>query len=136
MAIPLAVSRVLGPMTLGGRTCAIAFLSPGTAHSSSTHRPAHRPPGVAVRPGVVPHPDEARGPSDAGRADREPGDFARQGAVVLVSIVAGLGCERDDGLGRRPISGEATLDGRPLAAGSIHFEPGSGPGRHGHGPAG
>ena len=44
-------------------------------------------------------------------------------AAALVALASAAGCEKDDGLGRLAISGEATLDGRPLAAGSILFDP-------------
>jgi hypothetical protein len=45
--------------------------------------------------------------------------------VVVVTPVGGCGAA-DDGLGRRAVSGMVTLDGQPLAAGSIQFEPQSG----------
>lgn len=38
-------------------------------------------------------------------------------------FVATVGCGTDDGLGRRAVSGTITLDGTPLADGSIAFEP-------------
>jgi hypothetical protein len=46
-------------------------------------------------------------------------------AVLLMVVVAALhGCApADDGLGRRETSGTVTLDGQPLATGSIQFEP-------------
>ncbi len=49
----------------------------------------------------------------------------RSSVVVAVAcMLAGLvGCGSDDGLGRRAISGTVNLDGKPLADGSITFEP-------------
>jgi hypothetical protein len=45
--------------------------------------------------------------------------------MVEVTLLGGCGAA-DDGLGRRAVSGMVTLDGQPLAAGSIQFEPQAG----------
>ncbi len=42
--------------------------------------------------------------------------------MVLLTCLAG-GCDSDDGLGRRAISGMITLDGQPLSDGAILLEP-------------
>lgn len=49
----------------------------------------------------------------------------RRGLLVLGNclLMAIVGCGTDDGLGRRAVSGTVTLDGTPLADGSITFEP-------------
>lgn len=48
----------------------------------------------------------------------------RRRARIAALVAAALaGCAAGDGLDRRPIAGVVTLDGRPLAAGSILFEP-------------
>ncbi len=47
-------------------------------------------------------------------------------ALLLPPMLAGLmlGCaDGDDGLPRREISGSVTFDGKPLASGSIQFQP-------------
>jgi hypothetical protein len=51
------------------------------------------------------------------------GGGTRLGVLALISLVA-TGCGAGGGgLDRKAISGEVTLDGRPLAAGSILFDP-------------
>jgi hypothetical protein len=45
--------------------------------------------------------------------------------MVVGTLLGGCGAA-DDGLGRRAISGMVTLDGQPLAIGSIQFEPQAG----------
>jgi hypothetical protein len=56
--------------------------------------------------------------------------IASQWALLLMVMVAVAplgGCgAADDGLARRAVSGMVTLDGQPLAAGSIEFEPEAG----------
>lgn len=42
---------------------------------------------------------------------------------LLVLTVVVVGCGESDPLGRRPVSGEVTLEGQPLAQGTISFEP-------------
>ena len=41
----------------------------------------------------------------------------------LLLLALTLGCHANDGLDRRAVSGEITLDGEPLATGAILFEP-------------
>ena len=60
------------------------------------------------------HPDVTRRPR------------LRIGDIVLTLIVIGWGCSRPDGLGRYPVEGVVTLDGKPLAQGLILFEPSPG----------
>jgi hypothetical protein len=43
--------------------------------------------------------------------------------AVMIVLLATAGCGANDGLDRKAISGEVTLDGRPLADGSILFDP-------------
>ena len=42
---------------------------------------------------------------------------------IFALISLGMGCGSGDGLPRQPISGTVTLDGQPLATGSIAFRP-------------
>ncbi len=43
--------------------------------------------------------------------------------TVAVCLALMVGCGKDDGLGRKAISGSVTLDGAPVGNGSISFEP-------------
>lgn len=43
--------------------------------------------------------------------------------LILTLAVSTAGCGADDGLGRLPISGTITLDGKPLQHGLIQFQP-------------
>lgn len=49
--------------------------------------------------------------------------FARLLVVSLVSVVLGCGGAPKDPLRRQPISGNVTLDGKPMDQGSISFQP-------------
>jgi hypothetical protein len=46
-------------------------------------------------------------------------------AAPLLLLWLAAGCDSGDGLNRQPISGTVTLDGQPLATGTIHFIPSS-----------
>jgi hypothetical protein len=46
-------------------------------------------------------------------------------AGALLVIAGGFGCSSGDNLDRQPISGTITLDGTPLATGTIRFDPAS-----------
>lgn len=43
--------------------------------------------------------------------------------LVVTGLVASIGCGPNDPLGRRAVSGTVTLDGAPLADGTISFQP-------------
>jgi hypothetical protein len=43
-------------------------------------------------------------------------------AFALVTCIS-IGCGPDNSLGRRPVSGQVTLDGAPIESGSIDFQP-------------
>lgn len=45
------------------------------------------------------------------------------GVVVAWFVVALAGCGTDDPLNRQPVSGTVSLDGQPLANGTIEFQP-------------
>ena len=48
--------------------------------------------------------------------------------VCLLGLLVLLGCQKDDGPAKSPVSGQVTLDGTPLAEGQISFMPGNGVG--------
>jgi hypothetical protein len=50
----------------------------------------------------------------------------RGALAALVLGTAAAGCGGGDGLPRQAVSGSVTLDGKPLAGGSIQFQPGPG----------
>jgi hypothetical protein len=47
----------------------------------------------------------------------------RSALAVMIVLLGAVGCGPSDGLNRKAISGEVTLDRRPLADGSILFDP-------------
>ena len=55
------------------------------------------------------------------RAIRRDLDLARVAITICLAVFEG--CGPVDGLHRQSVSGIVTLDGQPLAAGAIHFEP-------------
>lgn len=50
-------------------------------------------------------------------------DSALLGVIALSGLVALVGCGSSDPLGRRAVNGTVTLDGAPLADGTISFQP-------------
>ena len=62
-------------------------------------------------------------PTDRPRDRDRPGPARLSAGLVLI---AAAGCGSDDGLGRQPVRGEVTLDGRPLREGTVLFDPDGG----------
>ncbi|WP_165070177.1 hypothetical protein [Paludisphaera rhizosphaerae] len=52
----------------------------------------------------------------------------RMGLVLTLAFLIPVGCSEGDGLPRQEITGSVLFDGKPLATGSIQFQPGGGPG--------
>jgi hypothetical protein len=48
---------------------------------------------------------------------------AARAAGVLLSLIALAGCGDENPLGRLPVTGTVSLDGKPLERGSVSFEP-------------
>ncbi|MEZ6099640.1 MAG: carboxypeptidase-like regulatory domain-containing protein [Pirellulaceae bacterium] len=62
-------------------------------------------------------------PLDGKLASCSPTSFFCGGMLCTTALLLSIGCSGGNKLGRQAISGQVTLDGQPLATGSIEFAP-------------